>query len=212
MTDFDLDAALERAIAEPRTRRAEVLRAAESLFAKRGFAAVRIRDVAQLAAVNSATVHLHWKSKAILYEAVCRLHAKQLLRFVDGAGLSTGDRPMADAIGDMIEFLASHPHIAPLALQSVADQSPPELPSLFSHDVSAFRFVEKAVRDRSPDDAEAVEPILTVLTVFYFAAVAFCDSPLQRALLGGSVYHDAEVRGRVAHFASSLASRLVDAS
>jgi AcrR family transcriptional regulator len=213
VADFDLDRALDRAVAEPESRRAEVLRAAEQLFAERGYHGVRVRDVAEAARVNIATLHLHWKSKATLYEAVCRLHARELMAFVERAGREAEAEGLPHAeriprwVDAAIELLARRPAIAPLALQSVADQTPPELPSLFRHDVTLFRGVEREIRKAMA--GREVEPILAVLSVFYFTIVAFADSPLQRSLLGGSVYADAEVRERVARFVRTLVARLV---
>jgi AcrR family transcriptional regulator len=213
VADFDLDQALDRAVAEPGSRRAGVLRAAERLFAERGYDGVRVRDVADAARVNVATLHLHWKSKATLYEAVCRLHARELMAFVDRAGREAEAEglPLAERIprwvDAAVELLARRPAIAPLALQSVADQTPPDIPSLFRHDVSLFRGVEREIRKAMA--GREVEPILAVLSVFYFAIVAFGDSPLQRALLGGSVYADTDVRERVARFVRTLVARLV---
>jgi AcrR family transcriptional regulator len=215
MRGFDLDRALERAVAEPESRRAGVLRAAEGLFAERGYDGVTVRDVADAADVNVATLHLHWKSKATLYEAVCRLHARELLAFLERArreaeaeGLSLAER-IPRWVDASVELLAHRPAIAPLALQSVADQTPPDIPSLFRHDVSLFRGVERELRRAMPAGEREVEPILALLAVFYFAIVAFGDSPLQRALLGGSVYADADVRERVARFLRALVARLV---
>ncbi|MFQ5416834.1 MAG: TetR/AcrR family transcriptional regulator [Myxococcota bacterium] len=214
MQTFDLESALDRAIGAPRTRRGKLLSAAERLFAERGYDGVRVRDVADAAGVNVATLHLHWKSKATLYEAVCRLHARELMAFVERVGrdvetegLSLGGQ-IQHWVEAAVELLAQRPPMAPLALQSVADQTPPEIPTLFRHDVSLFRGVERALRKEIPAGEHDVEPILAVLSVFYFSVVVFSDSPLQRALLGGSVYGDAEVRARVARFAGTLVARL----
>lgn len=215
MADFDLERALDRAAATPGSRRAGVLRAAEQLFAARGYDGVRMRDVAAAARVNIATVHLHWQSKATLYEAVCRLHARELMAFVDRARREAESEalPLAEGIprwvDAAVELLASRPAIAPLALQSVADQTPPDIPSLFRHDISLFRGFEREIRKAMAGREREVEPILALLAVFYFAIVAFGDSPLQRALLGGSVYTDADVRERVARFVRTLVAQLV---
>ena len=216
MSDFDLDSALERAIREPGSRRAKLLQTAERLFADRGFDGVRVRDVADAAGVNIATLHLHWQSKATLYEAVCRLHARELMAFLERA--SSDEESRALPVGDRIqvwvdaaiEFLAARPPIAPLALQSVADQTPPAIPSLFRHDLSLFRGIESALGKEMPAGENEIEPIFAMLAVFYFSVVAFSDSPLQQALLGGSVYDDAAVRARVAQFARSLLGRLTE--
>ncbi len=208
MKDFDIDQALDRAIAEPKSLRALILHVAEEQFASRGFEGVRVREVADGAGANVATLHLHWKSKAILYESVCRLHARMLFEFAAAMGEKNSGKKLEDFVEDAVEFIAARPHIASLALQSVANQTPPEIPSLFQHDVSAFRAVEQMAAKELKVNASELEPMLAVLSVFYFTAVLFCDSPLQQALLGGSVQKDPNVRKRVAQHAKAMVSRL----
>lgn len=210
MPEFDLDHALDRAAADPDSRRAALLRSAETLFAQRGYDGVRVREIADAGGANVATLHLHWKSKAMLYEAVCRQHARELLAFIERAEREARTRglPLREQIPGWVdaalELLAQRPAIAPLALQSVTGQAPPDMPSLFLHDVSLFRGIEAQLRKAMPADAHGAEPILAVLCVFYFSIVAFCDSPLQRALLGGSVYDDSEVRVRIVRFTRAM--------
>lgn len=60
----------------PRTRRGEgdtraaILKAARSVFAKRGLDGASIRDVADAAGVNIAMIYYHFKDKADLYRSV----------------------------------------------------------------------------------------------------------------------------------------------
>jgi AcrR family transcriptional regulator len=68
--------------------RERILEAAEILFARRGLNGTRIREIAESAGVNSATIYSYFPSKAELYEAV----------------LERGMRPMLDL---MMEFSAS---------------------------------------------------------------------------------------------------------
>jgi AcrR family transcriptional regulator len=216
MAHFDLGAALARAAAEPDSRRAAILREAERLFVERGFDGVTVRDIADAAGVNIATLHLHWKTKATLYEAVCRLHASYLLAFFERSQPDpTIDRPSPDEelaywAGRAIDLLVERPAVAPLALQSVSGQAPADLPALLRHDVALFRGLESEIQKRMTHDQQAsVEPILALLCFFYFTIVAFSDSPLQQTLLGGSVYDDQDVKERVKRFSRVLASRLV---
>jgi len=217
MPKFDLEEALDRAAAAPDSRRASLLRSAEYLFAERGFDGVTVRDIADAAGVNVATLHLHWKTKAVLYEAVCRQHARELMAFLSEAGAETAPEgpPLAAELARWIDaaagLFAERPAIARLALQSVTDRAPVGIASLFSHDVSLFRQLESRLRKAMADDPPSVEPILVVLSLFYFGIVVFSDSPLQQALLGGSVCEDADVRQRVTSFAQALLARLTEA-
>ncbi len=214
MPDFDLEAALDRAEQNPGQTPARLLREAESLFARRGFEGVRTRDVASAAEVNISTLHFHWKDKGTLYEAVCRWHARLLRDAIERAtekilpNVRPDEKQIESWIEQMVLLLSQHPAIAPLALQSVSDQVPPELPSLFQHDVSLFRYVEQEVGKRMKEGGS--DPSFSILSVFYFVIVAFGDSSLQRAVLGGSLLEEPELQDRFKRFLSRLLMSLLD--
>jgi AcrR family transcriptional regulator len=227
MPDFDLEAALDRAERNPDKTPARVLREAEHLFAERGFDGVKIRDVSGAAGINVSTLHFHWKDKQTLYEAVCRLHARFLRRAFERVSrdlpaqeLGSGDK-IDRWLDHAVELLCEHPAIAPLALQSVSNQAPPGLPDLFQHDISLFRFIENeagklmmsaAPGSRASDrDTGAGDPMLAILNVFYFLIVAFSDSTLQRALLGGSLRESEAQQARLKSFTRRLLRQLLGA-
>jgi AcrR family transcriptional regulator len=57
---------------DPDATRARVLDAAAALFAERGYAGTKMRDIAARAGANLASGHYHWGSKKALYLAVFR--------------------------------------------------------------------------------------------------------------------------------------------
>ena len=61
-------------IRDPQRTRARILRAAEKLFSKHGFAGASMRDIARVSKVSQALLHHHFNSKRELYAAV-REHA-----------------------------------------------------------------------------------------------------------------------------------------
>jgi AcrR family transcriptional regulator len=214
MPDFNLETALDRALQNPGQTPARLLREAESLFARRGFEGVRMRDVAGAAGVNISTLHFHWKDKGTLYEAVCRWHARLLRDAIARAAEELPSKVRLDEgqieswIDQVVLLLTEQPAIAPLALQSVSDQTPPELPSLFQHDVALFRYAAREVGKRM-NDGDSDPPFL-ILSVFYFVIVAFGDSSLQRAVLGGSLLNEPELQDRFKRFLSRLLMSLLD--
>lgn len=217
MLEFDFETSLDRAQHEPETRRALLLREAERLFAAEGYDRVTVRGVAAAAGVNVATLHLHWKNKATLYEAVCRLHARHLLALVSeivsqASDLDTG-KQVDLLIDNLVALFARHPAIAPMAVESFSGQAPPSLATLFNHDVHVVSLVEDRIRERmSRERAREFEPVLVLFSGLYVAITLFCDSPIQRALLGGSVYEDAEVRERAARFLRGAMRALIGAN
>ena len=214
MVEFELEAALDRAEQNPGQTPARLLRAAESLFARHGFDGVRTRDVAGAAEVNISTLHFHWKNKGTLYEAVCRWHARLALAALERAteesvpNVRPDQKQIESWIDQIVSLLTQHPAMAPLALQSVADRGPPELPSLFQHDVALFRSGEQNLGTML--NGSDTDPMLSILSVFYFVIVAFGDSSLQRAALGGSLLEEAEIQDRFKRFLSRLLMSLLD--
>lgn len=212
----DLDAALDRVELEPTGSAARILGCAERLFAARGFDGVTTRDVATAAGVNVSTLHFHWSDKRTLYEAVCRLQGRQLLRLFERAD-PTGDQPdplrptdrIRRWVDRSIDLLIENPAIARLAWQSVSGQSAPDLPTLLQHDVAVFRRLQSEVVDvigsgRSDDAA------LSVLLLFYFLIGVFSDSDVQRSVLEGSVHRDRDLQRRIRSFSRRLTGALLN--
>ena len=215
MAEFNLETALELAEAKPESRRATLLREAERLFAAQGYDRVTVRNVADAADVNVATLHLHWKNKATLYEAVCRLHARYLLVFIEHAQQDADDDlSLADRIERLVDHVfdlfSQRPAVAPMALESLSGQAPAGLPTLFQHDVAVFeRVAAEIAKLIPPGRARDLDPMLVLLSTFYFTTVAFSDSTLQQALLGGSVYRSEAVQERLKAFVRQSLKGLV---
>lgn len=103
---------------QPDTRET-ILRAAVGLFARHGFAAVGVRQVAEAAGVDVATVHHHTGGKAALYEAcfglVFEAERAALAPVIADARLALPDG--ADAVlpvlhrlvDTFVDFLEEHP-------------------------------------------------------------------------------------------------------
>jgi AcrR family transcriptional regulator len=88
----------------------EILEAALSLFAKRGFAATRMEEIAVRAGVSKGTIYLYFDSKEAVFRAlVHEMLGTQLTRFADSARDSPG--PVAPVIADILrgigEFIAT---------------------------------------------------------------------------------------------------------
>ncbi len=212
----DLNASLDRAELASTGSAARILRCAERLFAARGFDGVTTRDVASAAGVNISTLHFHWSNKRTLYEAVCRLQARQLLRFVERADRTTERQevpPPIDRIERWVDqslgLLIENPAIARLAWQSVSGQSAPDLPTLLLHDVDVFCRLQSEI-GKAIGTGEDRDAALLLLALFYFAVGVFSDSNLQCAVLQGSVYESPELQRRVKRFARRLTRLLLN--
>src|ERR1043166_2599982 len=98
--------------------RDKILDAAEDLFARRGFAGIGMREVAEVAGLGKSSLFHHFKSKAQLYAAV----AGRILDIFDQrltAALAAGGDPAARFdrwIDALIDTFAEHPTSARLLL------------------------------------------------------------------------------------------------
>lgn len=101
--------------------RDKILDAAETLFARRGFAGVGLREVAEAAGLGKSSLFHHFKSKAELYAAV----AGRILEIFDHkltVALAAGGDPLQrfDRWTDgLMETFAQHPTSARLLLRSL---------------------------------------------------------------------------------------------
>ncbi len=104
-----------------------IIEAAAGLFARRGFDAVGMREVAAACGVDVATVHHHMGTKAALYECcfarVFAAESEALTRAVATAreGLSAGPGPALAGLHELvdvfIDFLEDRPEVTGLWLR-----------------------------------------------------------------------------------------------
>jgi TetR/AcrR family transcriptional regulator len=97
---------------------ARILRAAERAFARRGLAGTRVREIAQAAGVNPATLYLYFPSKQALYQAVLDRGFRPVIEWVESfdASPSAAERRSAleRLVGDVLRHLAGRPYLSRL--------------------------------------------------------------------------------------------------
>ena len=97
-----------------------ILDAAETLFARKGYEAASLREIAALAEIRQPGLYNHFASKEDLYRAVLDRGLRPLIELM-GSLLDTGIT-QADMIalpGRMTDLLAYHPNISALLMQSM---------------------------------------------------------------------------------------------
>ncbi len=97
-----------------------ILDVAERLFAQRGFAATSMRNIAQGAGVNVATLYYHCGSKDELFVSIYARVVEQMIGWIGETFKAGGDfRFMVTEVLDhVIEYLALHPSIPRLLVRS----------------------------------------------------------------------------------------------
>ena len=213
---FDLEAAVGRAWDAPGGTPAGILRAAEQLFAERGFKAVTIRDIAAAAGINVSTLHFHWKTKATLYEALFHYHDRFLFDFLRRMEEEATAHPI-DTDGwiarwvDWIFTLAvERPAVFRLSLQALTSEGAPETSAVLRYHVRVLNAVGLDLLERhQKSDADALDPPVLTFAIFSLGALMLADLPFQRAMLGGSFAESDELRGRLEEFGRRLLRRLI---
>ncbi len=167
----------------PRARRtrAAILDAAEERFARQGFAATRLEDVAGDVGIRRASIVYHFPDKRALYDAVLdRLFAALLAQVqpvLTGSG-GLGER-VEQAVSLWVDFVARRPGFARLLLREVADRSGPATPAALRQ-VSPFVEMVRKLLETPRDDPTAprasVEPVhvastIAGATVFFVAVI-----------------------------------------
>lgn len=92
-----------------------ILDSAEVLFGRRGLAGTRVREIAEAAGVNSATLYNYFPSKGALYEAVLDRGVSPLVKLLEDFDAS-GHRlaPTQEIIRAVMEHLRKRPHLSRL--------------------------------------------------------------------------------------------------
>lgn len=184
--------------------RDRILDAAEGLFARRGFAGVGMREVAEAAGLGKSSLFHHFKSKADLYAAV----VGRILALLEGQltqSLADGGDPAArfdrwlDALADTF---AAHRTAARLLLRSMFEddelvgESDEErrvdetLRRLFARVGGLLKEGMEAGRFRAASIPHTLQSLVG-LTVYHFASGEFGEE-----VLGQSPFEPALVRRR----------------
>jgi len=107
-------------------RRAEIVRAAESIFAAKGFAAARLEDVAIRIGVQRPSLMHYFQDKKELHDAVlAAIYASLLLEVEAAQTLTEPDKRLKALVDAWIRFLRKRPHAARVLLRQVADAGGP---------------------------------------------------------------------------------------
>lgn len=184
------------------TSRDKILDVAEALFARRGYAGVGMKEVADGVGLGKSSVFHHFKSKAELYSAVCiRILAEIEDRVV--RSLAAGGTPSVRfdrCLGDLIDQLVAHPNHARLLLRSMFEDD--DLPEDGPEGAAVYKAIHGVVEPMASLLREgmsagefrlaSVQHVLLLLIgslVFPFASGDFGAE-----LLGTDVFDAAQVR------------------
>lgn len=111
--------------ASPRAAATElrILRAAEAAFARRGLAGTRVREIAQAAGLNAATLYLYFESKQALYQAVLDRGFRPIVDLVEGFQVDAEPRDSVEyLVGRVLGYLGGRPDLSRLIYQEAISE------------------------------------------------------------------------------------------
>lgn len=165
---------------QPLTSREKVLDVAEALFARRGYAAVGLQQVARESGLKKPSLFHHFASKRDLYEEVLARVLERLevrVRLAHQAPVGPVER-LELWLDSMVDGLAEHPTTARLALRSLFED---DVDSTARQRLPAY---EQTLRRLIADFQELVREGIA-------AGVLRPVSPghLTQTLIGATIYH-----------------------
>jgi TetR/AcrR family transcriptional regulator len=185
--------------------RDKILDVAEALFARRGFAGVGLREVAERVGLGKSSLFHHFKSKAELYLAVLRRVFERIDERVAPTFAASGTyaEQLTRAIDALIDALAEHPTTARLLLRGLFedDDLPTEAePALAEVEGAIERILGRVLallrKGIDAGDFRDAEPGQVLQTLIGAVVYHFASGELGEGLTGAPLFSSDAVRRR----------------
>jgi AcrR family transcriptional regulator len=183
--------------AELPSSREKILDVAESLFARRGFAGVGLREVAEAVGLGKSSLFHHFRSKVQLYHAVLARVLARIEEHVRPALVAEGGpaERLDRWIDALVDALAEHPATARLLLRGLfeeddfPEEGPPEAEQVersldtILGQVDALLLAGRELGVFRPVSTPHTIQTLIGATVYHFASGEFGENLIGRPLL-----------------------------
>ncbi len=199
------------------TSRDKILDAAEALFAKRGYAAIGLRELAEVVGLGKSSLFHHFRNKAQLYAAVtARILVRIEARLV--RSLAAGGDPLVRLerwLDDLVDLLADNPTYARVLLRSLFEDD--DLPGDLPEEIEGHRAIADMMAAvggllREGMGAGLFRPLHVnhfLLTLVGIIVFPFASGEFGAEVLGKDLFDAAEVRRRKREIRALLRSGLV---
>jgi TetR/AcrR family transcriptional regulator len=196
------------------TTRTKILDGAEALFAERGFAATRTKDIAAEVGVNTAMIHYYFDTKEkLLVSVIDRIMSDlaAILSEIDFDAL-TWEQRLEEFVGSYFDYVRGHPNFSKLTRMAAGIKNreilEEQIADFFGPLLQAgVAFIQAGI------DAgcfRPVDPEQLVLSLYCATVSWFSDAPFLSLLVGHDVTHEDVVLSRRDHLIE-LAFRAVGA-
>jgi TetR/AcrR family transcriptional regulator len=200
--------------------RDKILDVAESLFARRGYAGIGLREVAEASGFSKSSLFHHFRSKEQLYHEVLR-RVLRLIRERMDARLATEASPgqLLDRwTCDLIDLFAEHPTVPRLLLRGIFEEEDAASPEAEATEAllagilrDAERLIQRGVECGELRRVSAPHTLQTLIgaTVYHFASAEVGEGVLGRPIFSAEevARRKREVIGLLRHGLDESASR-----
>ena len=163
-----------------------ILRAATSIFQKRGLAGARMQEIADEANINKAMLHYYYRSKQKLFEAVFMQAFKKLVPHINGifnSEVSVFEK-IRRFVDSYISFVVDNPYLPTFLIQEI-NNNPEFAKTFFSVNIAPepILFVQQISAEIKNGVLMPIDPKLLLLNLFSLSAFPFVASGLVKEIL-----------------------------
>ncbi|MBU2906742.1 MULTISPECIES: TetR/AcrR family transcriptional regulator [Arenibacter] len=163
-----------------------ILKAAISVFQKKGMAGARMQEIADEAKINKAMLHYYYKSKQKLFEAVFRQAFEKFAPHINQ--VFNSDKTVFEKITEFtdsyISFVMENPYLPNFLIQEINNN--PEFSDLFFGSEIApnpARFKKQIAQEIEMGIIKPIDPKQLLLNLFSLTAFSFVGTGLVRGIL-----------------------------
>jgi len=177
-------------MAEPVSSRDKILDVAESLFARRGFAGIGLREVAEASGLSKSSLFHHFRSKEQLYHEVLLRMLRHIRERFDATGSAASPREELERwLCALIDMLAERPTVPRLLLRSMFEEEEAASPEAEATEAlladivrDAERLIQRGVACGELRQVSAPHTLQTLIgaTVYHFASAELAEGILGR--------------------------------
>jgi len=128
--------------------RTAILKAAEAVFAEKGFVGCRLGEIAERVNIRRPSIVYHFRDKRDLYDAVIEDLLGGLMARIKAA--LAGDQPLGTRLEAVllagVTYLGERPSLARIVLREVAEASPARNPVVMRHVTPIIAALQEAIR------------------------------------------------------------------
>lgn len=164
----------------------KILKAAISVFQKKGMAGARMQEIADEAQINKAMLHYYFKSKHKLFEAVFQQAFNQFAPHINS--VFNSDAPVIQKLEHFVDryisFVQDNPYIPSFLIQEI-NNNPEFAHSFFKVQggPDPKRFKQQIEREIALGILKRIDPKQFLLNLFSLTAFSFAAPGLVKGLL-----------------------------